>query len=485
MKLTAELIEAYLDRRLAKAEAAKLELWLKGHPADAATVQRQEDLRQALAASVPGPSAAQSKKMWAAIRAQVQAEAAPTPVLDLREPWYAFLFKPWVGAMTVGLTTAVLAVLALVWRPWAGVPMQAPDAPRAEAPASAPVLAQADSVKTAEPMKEKAAAPSANVEEKKSAKPSSGGASLASVGAGAPSADRDDERSAAVTKSLSSASAKASRSDAADRAATPAAMAQPSAATALVFAPATKAKAEAPTEVERALADSGVDGMIDAYLAAQRNGNGPAMARRPSFSQDSLSSPLAGLSNTSAAPEAESLDSQQLGAVLGGIDQNGFWNWRPAAIALNKRDWSQARLELEAARDRASESTERAFAGSALTLLGAPGAPLAGQTEILPGVGELRVLGAGRWQLMVDSRLARFSEGVSARLPGFRAQGDSLLLDLTFDRGSFAAGTRFTRLAGEKPAEVLDAQGRPVVADEFSAPAGATYNVSGQKLNLR
>jgi hypothetical protein len=80
--------------------------------------------------------------------------------------------------------------------------------------------------------------------------------------------------------------------------------------------------------------------------------------------------------------------------------------------------------------------------------------------------------------------MARFSGGVSTRLPGFRSEGDSLLLDLTFDRGTFSPGTRFTRVSGDAPAEVLDAQGRPLAADEFNAPTGAVYNVSGRQLKL-
>jgi hypothetical protein len=237
-----------------------------------------------------------------------------------------------------------------------------------------------------------------------------------------------------------------------------------------------------PTEVERALADSGVDGMIDSYLAARRRS-----AAQPSYGAarpSAAASPLVGLSRESAADESVA-DSRSLGRVQGGPDNNGFWNWRPAAIAMNRRDWPQVRLELDAARSHASETVERSFAASALTLLSAPGAPLEGRSPVLPGTGELRILGAGRWQLISDSRLARFSEGVSARLPGFRAQGDSLLLDLTFDRGTFSPGTHFTRVAGDAPAEVLDAQGRALAADEFSAPGGAVYNVSGRQLKLR
>jgi hypothetical protein len=152
---------------------------------------------------------------------------------------------------------------------------------------------------------------------------------------------------------------------------------------------------------------------------------------------------------------------------------------------LNQRNWSQARVELENASVRAGESVERAFASSALSLLAAPGGPLEGTQPLLPSTGDLRVLGAGRWQLQVDSRLARFSAGVSARLPGFRVEGDALLLDLTFDRGTFSPGTRFTRVAGETPAKVLDAALQAVDSEQFSAPAGAVYNVRDRELRLR
>lgn len=253
----------------------------------------------------------------------------------------------------------------------------------------------------------------------------------------------------------------------------------PMAMAAMAPAPAVAADlASEPTEVERALADSGVDGMIDAYLAAQTSRRSDSTLRGGAGS-----SALAGFSKSMAMDE--SAQPVGLSAVHGGQDHDGFWNWKPAAMALNQRDWGQAKLELMAARLKAAESSERAFAASALTLLSAPGAPLDGQTDALPGTGELRVLGAGRWQLVLDSRLAQFSQGVSTRLPGFRAEGDSLLLDLTFDRGTFSPGTRFTRLAGEAPAEVLDARGQAVVSDEFNAPAGATYNVSGRQLKLR
>jgi hypothetical protein len=267
------------------------------------------------------------------------------------------------------------------------------------------------------------------------------------------------------------------------KSAAPTAKAAPMAA-----APMVASAAEPTSEVEKALADSSLDDMIDSYLASQRRqaAQPSSLSAQPSLRASRAPSrggaSLAGLDTYSRADAAEpSADATSAGSR----GQDGFWDWQAAAMALNRHDWPQAKLELLAARSQASEASERAFASSALTLLSAPGAPLADQLETLPRAGELRVLGAGRWQLLVGNRLARFSEGVSARLPGFRAEGDSLVLDMTFDRGSFSPGTRFVRLSGETPAQVFDAQGLPLMEDEFSATAGATYHVSGKQLRLR
>jgi hypothetical protein len=215
---------------------------------------------------------------------------------------------------------------------------------------------------------------------------------------------------------------------------------------------------------------------------------GPAPIRPELASAGARSRALApspALSAFDARTAAEHFDSAAPLRTLGGPDQNGFWNWQPAAVAMNERRWEQAKAELLAAEAGATEAAERAFAASALSLLAAPGQPLAGSLDALAPTGDLRVLSAGRWQLQVDNRLARFSQGVSARLPGFRAEGDALLLDLTFDRGSFAAGTRFTRVSDAAPARVLDAAAQPVSATDFIAPAGAVYNVQDRELRLR
>jgi hypothetical protein len=242
------------------------------------------------------------------------------------------------------------------------------------------------------------------------------------------------------------------------------------------------------SEVERALAEDPVEGLIDRFLREQAR----PLASAPELGlASSARRGLApGAATTVAAYGGASVverhfDSQSLQQALGGPDHNGFWDWQAAGAALNKRDWQQARLELEAAQAKAREASERAFAASALTLLSAAGQPLQGLQDALPQGGDLRVLSAGVWQLQMDSRLARFSRGFSARLPGFRVEGDSLLLDMTFDRGSFSAGTRFTRVSGEEPARVLDAAAQPVLLPEFNAPAGADYNVQERELRLR
>jgi hypothetical protein len=438
MKLDLELIEAYLDGSLDKASAAELKLWLKEHPGDQAKVQRQARLRELLSGSAVAPSAAQSRRMWANIKARAKAEAVSTPVLEFSEPWYAFIFKPWGGGLlSAGMATAALLVLAFVWHPW-----------QTQAPMIAPTEAG--------PALTDAAAP------------------VAQANASDGSSSREE---AAPMKKV--AAAKAETDFAPEMNAPPAAAsAAPMVAekAAARKAPAREANEDrsnpGPTEVELALADSGVDGMIDSYLAAHRQ----APSRPMAAAGRSASTPLVGLSQYSAREESRA-DDRPSSTAQGRRDSNGFWDWRPVTLAMNRRDLPQLRVELDAARVNAAESVERSFASSVLTLLSAPGAPLT-------GTGELRVLGTGGWQLDSANRMARFSGGVSTRLPGFRSEGDSLLLDLTFDRGTFSPGTRFTRVSGDAPAEVLDAQGRPLAADEFNAPTGAVYNVSGRQLKL-
>jgi hypothetical protein len=247
------------------------------------------------------------------------------------------------------------------------------------------------------------------------------------------------------------------------------------------------------TEVERALADNQVNDLIDQFLTVQKQAPASAVAgMAPSSAAQPAGSGLEGGADTvdyqsPAVPVAQddAGASGTPGPVQGGEDAHGFWNWNPAALALNQRDWPQARVELRAALSGAGEASERAFAGSALSLLSAPGGPLEGSQPLLTPVGDLRVLSAGTWQLLVGSRLARFGGGVSVRLPGLREDGDSFLLDLTFDRGEFAPGAHFVRVSGEAPARVIDASKQPVSSDDFYAPAGADYDIADHELRLR
>lgn len=228
--------------------------------------------------------------------------------------------------------------------------------------------------------------------------------------------------------------------------------------------------AQGPSVVERALAANPVDDLIEQALQAPP----PAMQ----------GGSLAGFDQVSAAPSPGPAPAA-LGRAQGGPDAHGFWNWTAAADALNRRQWGQARVELAAAGARASSAGERAFANSALGLLAGPGGPLEGAVSPLASTGDLRIVGAGQWQLLVDARQANFVQGVSARMPGLRAEGNAAQMDLSFDRASFSPGTRFTRLSGGGGTTVLDAAGQPVTADQFNAPAGADYNVAEHVLRLR
>jgi hypothetical protein len=167
------------------------------------------------------------------------------------------------------------------------------------------------------------------------------------------------------------------------------------------------------------------------------------------------------------------------------VDQQGFWNWTPAALAMNQHRWNQVKAELDAAQAGAPLASERSFAASAEGLLAGPGAPLEGSVPPVPPVGDLRVVSAGRWQLQVANRKAVFVQGVSVSLPGLRCESSSMSLDLAFDRASFSPGATFTRVDGDPAAAVLDANDQPITDKQFSAPNGADYNVSVHALRLR
>lgn len=396
------LLSAYLDGTLSPARRKAVEKRL-GEPRVSKRLAQLKALDEAVRASVAQPTDVQSRRMWLAIKGQIQA-AAPEP-----EPWYAFLQKRWFSpALGFGLAGAAAVALGFVFL-------------RPQGAALTPAVMEA------EPAMEAA------------------------------------KSSAPVADAAPAAAPSMKKAEASDR-------------------------AEAPTAVERALAEDPVDGLIERFLNEQPQP--AAMALAPAR-RSRAASPMGGATMAAygAAPSAamaeESFDSAAMNAAEGGVDRNGFWDWRAAGTALNQRDWRQARIELEAAQAQAREAAERAFAASALTLLSAAGQPLAGTQPVLPSTGDLRVLGAGVWQLQMDSRLARFSRGFVARLPGFRVEGDTLLLDMTFDRGSFSAGSRFTRVSGEAAAKVFDAQAQPVAAPEFTAPSGAIYHVNERELHLR
>ena len=390
-------------------------------PALRLRLSQRQALHGLVAESLPQLSAADSKRLWVGIQARIAAAPAPVAV----QPWYAFLTKQWMPVWGIGAAAALAVVLVL--KPWSGPvpqPIQQAQPPQVEVPVA-----------------------------------------LAAKAVVAPSAVA---RSVKKTKAVEMASA-------------PAAEPKPKAMLARLVA--VSKAANGPTEVERALAESDtqVDDMIEAFLK-----KGPVPIQ-PTFASRVPS--MGGVNSSLVALRQDSADSMVAmapsAAVRGQRDRNGFWDWKAAAMALNTQDWGQAQAELTAAASQAGEASERAFANSALTLLSGPGAPLEGSQPSLAASGDLRVLGAGRWQLQMDQRLARFSQGISVRLPGFRVEGDSLVLDLTFDRGTFAAGTHFVRVAGETPARVYNAAYQTVEDNEFTATQGAVYNVQERELRLR
>jgi hypothetical protein len=430
------LLSAYLDGTLSPARRAAVEKRL-GEPRVAKRLAFLRALDAGVRAVAPVPTDVQSRRMWLAIKGQIEAGAAAQPKA---EPWFAWLFKPsrrlaWGGSLVLA---AAFAVVVLMPQRNAIQQAQSQAAPAAPAVAPAP---QADVASAAAP---------------------------AAASAPAPAMAKEEARARAEGLARRDAAPAAKKAELAESAPAP--------------APAAGQR----TEVERALAEDPVDGLIERFLRERQQA---AAAPRPAAFRAAAPSRMVGATTVAAmAPAAamdESFDSRAVSAAGGGLDKDGFWDWRPAGAALNARDWRQAQVELEAAESQAHEPAERAFAASALTLLSAAGQPLQSALASLPKSGELRVLSAGVWQLQMDSRLAHFSQGVAARLPGFRVEGDSLLLDMTFDRANFSPGTQFTRVSGETPAKVFDAQSQPVTQDSFSAPGGAEYRVQDRELRLR
>jgi len=273
-------------------------------------------------------------------------------------------------------------------------------------------------------------------------------------------------------------------------------------------APAAKMAKHEPTEVEKALSEQDLDGVIATLLRQRQTATQLANIGQPS--RPGGAGP-ASLAAASAAPQ-ESQDNgvqtvsyggpamptlhdqgggaQGLGALPAAqsrVDANGFWDFHIAASALNRRDWLTATRELQAASDAAPEAAERAFAQSTLQLLSAGGQPVVAKVD-LGESRELNVQSAARWQVFVDDHVARYFGGVVARMPGLRSEGDELVLDMAFDRASFSPGTRFIRLAADDGgvlSQVKDAQGAVVDSNEFRAPKGADYLLRANELRLK
>ena len=453
------LLNAYLDGRLDAGRSAKVAKLLK-KPAVARRLARMRSLCVHVREAAPRPSPEQSQRMWAGIRARVavQAPAVARGAAEIRavtplasdEAWYAFLTRPWVRGWGLGLAGAAAAltlVLLIYPRP---ARLAAPSRSEAQAPV---VSAQGGS-----------------------------GAVSAGPGVQLPAPARIS-KPAGAAPALASARREPVHSRGPLNA--PPAAAQPAPVLAGLPAPGFHAPSSGTTEVERALADNQVDATINQILAARQQAPGSMVAQLEISPRAQVEGPATvGFRQSDAPVQDDGVKPGPPGPVQGGKDANGFWDWKPTAMAMNGREWPQAQVELEAASGKAGASAERAFADSALTLLSGPGAPLEGAQPGLPPIGDLRVLEAGAWQLEVQSRLARFTQGVSVRIPGYRADGDSMLLDMTFDRAVFAPGAHFTRVSGEAPARVVDAANQQVSADDFYAPNGADYNIPDKELRL-
>jgi hypothetical protein len=252
-----------------------------------------------------------------------------------------------------------------------------------------------------------------------------------------------------------------------------------------------------PTEVEKALAEQDLDGVIAAMLRERQVAASAPM--RQSGASPVQTVAYSGAPATEGGLSAEALPealpspahpvgeaSMPLPQAQTRVDANGFWDFHPAAVALNMRDWGTASRELEAASESAPEAAERAFAASTLQLLVQGGQPVVAKVD-MGDTKNLNVQSASRWQVLVDNHAARYFGGVVARMPGLRSEGNELLLDMAFDRATFSPGTKFIKLAtdGGAGSQVKNAQGQPVDATEFRAPNGADYLLRVNELRLK
>lgn len=429
MKLNDEIIDDYLLGTLSPADHAEFEALLKS---DASARERLADaklLLEMLEASAPEVP---SKRMWAGIRAKIA-----LPTAD-GEPSFLERLSSWLAGprLRMGLAGAMAVFFVVIGLRHMREP-QALDlaALKNEAPAPAAAPAKA---------KEKAAPAMAS--------------------------RRAEKRSVMAAK--------------------PAPAEQSAAAPAPAMAAAPKeAVKRGPTEVEKALAEQDLDGVIATMLRQRQNSAVASMslsgagsgggARAVSYG----GAPLA----DRAMGEEEAYDSSEpLPSAPSRVDSNGFWDFRAAALALNRRDWLTATRELQAASNAAPEAAERSFARSTLHLLSAGGRPVVAKADLGESK-ELNVQSAQRWQVFVDSHVARYFGGVVARMPGLRSEGNELVLDMAVDRASFSPGTRFVKLSEEdgKVSQVKDSAGETVDAVEFGAPRGADYLLRANELRLK
>jgi hypothetical protein len=262
------------------------------------------------------------------------------------------------------------------------------------------------------------------------------------------------------------------------------------------LAPAQKPEKHELTEVEKALAEQDLDDVVATLLRQPQAPRASfAQARQSGMGAENVAygSPAEPGMNGGASPVAyvtSSIESAQQDQesgpqpqAQGRVGVGGFWDFHPAALALNRRDWPAASSELQAAAGGAPEAAERSFAQSTLQLLSQAGEPVqGGDPSQAKG---LSVESSARWQVFVDNHQARYFGGVVARMPGLRSSGQALTLDMAFDRASFSPGTRFERLADDAAATVKNAQGEVVNSTEFSAVQGAEYLMKANELRLK
>ncbi len=246
------------------------------------------------------------------------------------------------------------------------------------------------------------------------------------------------------------------------------------------------------SEVEKALLDQQIQVALDRSLTMR-----PTVSRRAQRVEladfgggNRADASLAAAAPRSMAAESQgSFDATPAPDLASRIDSNGFWDFSPAARALNLRQWEQAASELELASRQAPEEAERSFAASSLRILTRPGAPLAGwsgagRAQLDHGLG-LEVEQAKLWQVLTRQRVATYRQAL-AHLPGYRAEAPDMIIDMTFNRASFGPGTRFEQVSDDAvPAKVFDAQNQAVTQVSFDAPQGADYWIKLRELRIK